>query len=79
MNHFEISVLESKAIVASPWEHWAARVEELLGHDLDGDQEIDGFSIDTALDMYEDGHSPEIVAEWFQAHSNYTKPSTGLK
>lgn len=39
------------------WLAWAAKVEARLGHDLDGDQEIDGYSIDFALDAFRAGTS----------------------
>ena len=49
------------------WLRWAAKVEAILGHDLDGDQDSDGYSIDGANDLYEDGCSPQIAATEFRA------------
>lgn len=43
------------------WERWVAKVEKLLGHDLDGNQDRDGYSLDYAYDAFADGLS---VAEY---------------
>jgi hypothetical protein len=51
------------ATYVSPWEKWATRVEKILGHDLDGDQRQDGYSLDFALDFYEQGGTPEEYAK----------------
>lgn len=40
------------------WNRWADEVEELLGHDLDGDLNTEGYSLDTAYDMWNDGIKP---------------------
>lgn len=46
------------------WEAWTKKVEALLGHSLDGDQEVDGYSLDYAFDFFDDGATPEeYVAE----------------
>lgn len=46
------------------WMTWARKVEKLLGHNLDGDQERDGYSLDYAHDEFCNGLSPEqYVAE----------------
>ena len=39
----------------SDWLYWIAKVEALVGHDLDGSQTEDGYSLDTAYEMYEAG------------------------
>lgn len=49
-------------VADGPFEKWAARVEKLLGHDLDGDQEEDGYSLDFASDAFDKGLSPEKYA-----------------
>ncbi len=47
------------------WKHWIENVEIGLGHDLDGDQKIDGYSIDYAFDFFDDGlTSNEAVIEF---------------
>lgn len=44
------------------WERWVNEVERLLGHSLDGDQEIDGYSLDGALDLFKSGMKPITYA-----------------
>jgi hypothetical protein len=47
------------------WEKWLKEVEGGLAHELDGDQDKDGYSIDTAYDLYDGGLTvPEAVAEF---------------
>lgn len=59
MNHLEFAQSES---YVSPrereWERWVQRVEKLLGHSLDGNQQRDGYSLDYANDAFEDGLKP---------------------
>lgn len=50
------------ALRPSPFEIWAAKVEKIIGHDLDGDQQTDGYSLDFALDRFDAGMSPEQYA-----------------
>lgn len=35
------------------WLAWVKKVEKLLGHDLDGDEEADGYSLDYAYAAWE--------------------------
>lgn len=60
------------------WEIWCNALEKLIGHDLDGSQVRDGFSLDHTFKMWMDGltiqaardvieHNKAIVAmarEW---------------
>ena len=47
------------------WEKWAKLVEGALTHELDGDQDKDGYSMDTAYDFFDaDMTVPEAVAEF---------------
>jgi hypothetical protein len=63
MNHIEVGHYESWAAThKSPFELWAERVEKLLGHDLDGNQDTDGYSLDYALDQFNSGMSAERYA-----------------
>jgi hypothetical protein len=41
------------------WLRWVAKVEKLIGHDLDGDQDRDGYSLDYAYGCWEAGDPPE--------------------
>lgn len=42
----------------SQWDTWFLRVQRLAGHDLDGNQDTDGYSMDTTFDMYREGLTP---------------------
>lgn len=44
------------------WLKWAAEVERLLGHDLDGNENEDGYSIDFAYEAFSAGHIPASYA-----------------
>jgi hypothetical protein len=46
------------------WLRWIDEVEKLAGHDLDGDQAEDGYSMDGFHELFEKGRTPEqAVAE----------------
>ena len=45
-----------------PWLRWCAEAERLVGHDLDGDQEEDGFSLDYAYEAFLRGVTPATYA-----------------
>ena len=59
--HLELGLSESYAATSDckTWLRWAARVENILGHDLDGNQETDGFSIDLAVEAFDQEATPE--------------------
>ena len=61
------ALLQSESYVSPTeraWEAWCKKVEKLLGHDLDGNQRRDGYSLDYAHDAFADGVAPETyVAE----------------
>lgn len=63
MNHLDFAALEAKALEPHPWDLWIVEAERLAGHDLDGDDDVDGYSLDAAHDAFEDGESP---AEYVQ-------------
>ncbi|MCK0441078.1 hypothetical protein MUG78_16890 [Gordonia alkaliphila] len=50
---------ESQACELDDFARWIDRVEQLLGVDVDGDEAIDGFSLDGFDDMWEAGRTPE--------------------
>jgi hypothetical protein len=62
MDFLEFHRYEMDALKKSPWELWAERVERILGHNLDGDQEQDGYSLDFALVEFERGLTPAQYA-----------------
>lgn len=54
-NHLELGMQESHAAThVSTWQTWCEAVEAALGHDLDGTQWIDGYSLDYARQHYHD-------------------------
>ena len=63
MNFMEFHRYEMDALKPSAFEKWADRVEKLIGCDLDGDQEMDGYSLDFASDEFDRGTSAKKYAE----------------
>lgn len=52
---------EASGLLASAsWLRWIRRAEELAGHCLDGDDDVDGYSLDAAHDAYSAGLSPRV-------------------
>lgn len=41
------------------WERWVGKAEGLVGHSLDGNQDADGYSLDWALECFNEGSTPE--------------------
>lgn len=62
MNHLEFAASESAALEPSDWEKWVNQVETILGHDLDGNETEDGYSLGYASDAWEAGKTPEQYA-----------------
>lgn len=50
------------------WLAWVKKVERLLGHDLDGHQDRDGYSLDFAYAEWEAGVSAEAYAKQVEDH-----------
>lgn len=44
------------------WHQWCNAVEAIIGFDLDGDEEEDGYSLDYAHNAFEAGQTPAIYA-----------------
>jgi hypothetical protein len=64
MNHMEFAELESRSLGKNGWQIWAEKVEKILGHDLDGNQDTDGYSMDYAFAAWNNGLMPfEYVAQ----------------
>lgn len=72
MNHLEFAKYESNQIYAEdPWLAFVAKVEILIGHDLDGDNSVDaigagtadGYSIDGAYEAWRRGETAEAHAQ----------------
>ena len=54
---------ESAAARPTEWERWATELEARLGHDLDGDLAEDGYSYDTAYEIYQRGATTSEAAD----------------
>jgi len=62
--HIDLGFAESCAAAPTRFEKWCAEVEAIVGHELDGDQDRDGYSVDGALDVFCSGRLPsEYAAE----------------
>lgn len=61
-NHAATRDGESAAYTPIPWEAWVAEVEQLLGHDVDGDQVVDGYSLGFTHKMFRAGRSTSQAA-----------------
>ena len=48
------------------WLKWIDAVETFLGHSLDGDQEVDGYSLDYANLAYTSGYTVLEYVTYFQ-------------
>lgn len=58
MSHLAVAQAESLSLDSDiVWLRWCRRAEDMLGHDLDGDQRADGYSIDGAYAAFCDGAS----------------------
>lgn len=47
----------------SDWLSWINKAESMTGHSLDGDQNMDGYSMDEAYDAWQDGKTPVEYVE----------------
>ena len=56
MNHLEFAQMENfQSKDEKEWLSWVGTVEAMLGHDLDGDQSENGYSIGYAYDNFKLG------------------------
>lgn len=63
-HNYEMGTCAHEAREDAKWFRWCSEVEQLLGiKTLDGDQDANGYSLDFALDHYEDKETPEQYAE----------------
>lgn len=65
---------ESAASAPTSWETWAVALEQRLGHDLDGDQDTDGYSLDFSFEMFTAGLSPSQAAAAINANVSLLHP-----
>ncbi|WP_233213682.1 hypothetical protein [Mycobacterium hubeiense] len=61
-DHQDIWAYESAGCAPTEWERWIDQVESRLGHDVDGDQAEDGYSLDGFHDMWKQGVAPHDAA-----------------
>ena len=66
MNHMEFAALESAALTPNAIEVALAKIETIIGHDIDGSQDVDGYSLDAAYDLLKCGHTPHQVVDIFR-------------
>jgi len=60
------------------WIRWSLCVENGLGHSLDGDGEKDGYSMDEAYDLFQEGWSVVDTVRYFRNKSSLTVKTTSL-
>ena len=48
------------------WLRWVAKAERIAGHDMDGDQDVDGYSLDFAFEAFRAGMSAADHVASFQ-------------
>lgn len=63
MNHLETWAFESAACEPSDWERWIAKVEKIIGHSADGDEDADGYSLDGFYLLWQQGLDPAAAAK----------------
>lgn len=62
MTHPTVCEMEQAALVATRWDRWISAAEKRVGHDLDGDQDSDGYSLDGAFEAFRGGITPSGYA-----------------
>jgi len=72
MNHQEVWQIEGyQSKKEINWLKWCSIAEKRLSHSLDGDQEINGYSLDDANDRFNEGMSAGSYALLIRERSNY--------
>lgn len=61
-DHLDLWSAETAALEPTDWEHWIGVLENIVGHDLDGDQAEDGYSYDGFHEMWKEGLPPAAAA-----------------
>lgn len=57
-----MAVWEAEDTRPTAWERWVTKVQATVGHDLDGNWYIDGYSMDTTYEMWQSGLTPADAA-----------------
>ena len=72
MNHLETWAEETReSVVLIKWRKFYAEAEAVLGHVLDGDLAVNGFSLDEAYDNFLAGKSGRDYAEMVRSRAGY--------
>lgn len=66
--HLEIELRDSnEATRRDSWQIWIDKVEKIIGHSLDGTDWIEGYSLDSCRDDYQNGYEPAECARYINA------------
>lgn len=55
--NMDFAAQEAAELRRNCWDQWIDDVESAVGHSMDGDQEIDGYSLDYAHDAFNGGYT----------------------
>ena len=69
-DHAALWAAESAACEPTEWERWVDELEAQLGHDVDGDATIDGYSLDGFYAQWKAGLTPAAAAASVVQRSN---------
>lgn len=74
MTHLEVYQFEKYVPQAEKrWLEFANNCESILGHSLDGDLSVDGYSLDRAYSHFLLGSSPRDYAKDIRSMTQYKK------
>jgi len=65
MTHYENFLSETAQLKTSSWENWLNEAQKLCGHSLDGDMQLDGYSLDDAYEWFKAKFTPEDYAKGY--------------
>lgn len=74
-SHLEFAATESAALEPTGWERWIAAAEQAIGHDIDGDETEDGYSLDGAYECWRNGWSVAEYAERVRENTRRIDPA----
>lgn len=66
-DHATLGAYESQQCEPTVWESWATAVETAIGHSLDGTHATDGYSLDDAYNLWQQGLSVAAAATHIRA------------
>lgn len=71
INHIDVYLNEKKSLQETDWERDAADIEKLMGCSIDGNHDVDGYSVDAAYLLWKCGHSPQMIYGIFKRKISY--------